>query len=140
MDQLLLPLRRYADFSGRSRRREFWSWFLFVWIVLIALIFVDSALGLGGSTSGYAEGGSIGFNATGGVLTLLFALGVLVPNLAVTVRRLHDVGKSGWMILIGLIPLAGWLYLLFLYVQPGTAGPNAYGHDPKGQVSGDVFA
>lgn len=140
MDQLFLPLRRYAEFTGRSRRREFWFWFLFVWIALIVLTVADSALGLGGSTSGYAEGGSVGFNLTGGLLTLLFALAVLVPNLAVTVRRLHDVGKSGWMILIAFIPVIGWLYLLFLYVQPGVPGPNAYGPDPKGQAPGDVFA
>ena len=139
MDSVFMPLRRYAEFSGRSRRKEFWSYFLFVWIALFVLMYLDTALGLGGSATGYAEGSSVGFNMKGGLLTLVFALAVLIPNIAVSVRRLHDVGKSGWMILIGLIPIIGWFYILFLYVQPGTIGPNAYGPDPKGPSAG-VFA
>ncbi len=140
MDMMLVPLKRYAEFNGRSRRREFWSYILLWMITYFVLMYLDSALGLGGSATGYAEGGSVGFNMTGGILSILFALGTLVPNIAVSVRRLHDTGRSGWMILIGLIPLFGWLYLLFLYVQPGTAGPNAYGPDPKGGGEPGVFA
>lgn len=140
MEAMFTPLKRYADFKGRARRKEFWSYILFVWVTMFVLMYVDAALGLGGSATGYAEGGSVGFNMSGGILTLLFALGTLVPNLAVSVRRLHDGGKSGWMLLIGLVPLIGWLYLLFLYVQPGTTGPNAYGPDPKGGDQGAVFA
>lgn len=140
MDQMFVPLKRYAEFTGRSRRKEFWTYFLMIWIALFVLMYLDSALGLGGSATTYANDKGVGFNMTGGVLTLLFALGVLVPNLAVSVRRLHDVGKSGWMLLVGLIPLFGWLYLLFLYVQPGITGPNAYGPDPKGGDQGQVFA
>jgi uncharacterized membrane protein YhaH (DUF805 family) len=131
MELMLKPLRHYADFAGRARRREFWSWFLFVWVLLFVLMYLDSALGLGGSASSYRNGNSVGFSMSGGVLTALFALATLIPNLAVSVRRLHDSGKSGWLLLIGLIPLFGWAYLLFLYVQPGTAGPNEYGPDPK---------
>ena len=131
MELMLKPLRHYADFAGRARRKEFWSWFLFVWVLLFVLMYLDSVLGLGGSASSYRNGNSVGFNMSGGVLTLLFALATLIPNLAVSVRRLHDSGKSGWLLLIALIPLFGWAYLLFLYVQPGTAGPNEYGPDPK---------
>jgi uncharacterized membrane protein YhaH (DUF805 family) len=139
MDLMLQPLRRYADFAGRSRRKEFWSYVLLWWIAYLVLMYLDTALGLGGSATGYADGGSVGFNMTGGILSILFAVGTLVPNIAVSVRRLHDSGKSGWMFLLVLIPLFGWLYLLFLYVQPGLAGPNAYGPDPKGGQAG-VFA
>ena len=140
MEYVLMPLKRYADFSGRSRRKEFWSYILAVWVASFVLLYLDSALGLGGTSSGYAEGGSVGFNMTGGLLSILFLLGTLVPSLAVSVRRLHDLGKSGWMILIGLIPLIGWIYLLVQYAQPGVVGPNAYGADPKGEDPGKAFA
>lgn len=140
MEYMLRPIFHFADFTGRSRRKEFWSWFLFVWIVTIILTFVDAALGLGGSTEGYAEGGSVGFSLNGGLLTILFALAMLVPNLAVSVRRLHDGDRSGWFLLFGLIPILGWLFLLFLYVQPGTVGPNRFGPDPKGGEPEKVFA
>ena len=132
MEWMLRPLKRYADFSGRARRKEFWMWYLFVLIMYFVLMYLDAALGLGGTATGYAEGGSVGFNMTGGLLTLLFMLAILVPNIAVAVRRMHDIGKSGWMVLIGLIPLFGWIYVIYLYVQPGQAGPNQYGPDPKG--------
>ena len=139
MELMLKPLRHFADFAGRARRKEFWSWFLFVWVLLFVLMYLDSVLGLGGSASSYRTGNSVGFNMSGGVLTLLFALATLIPNLAVSVRRLHDSGKSGWLLLIGLIPLFGWAYLLFLYVQPGTAGPNEYGPDPKATDASAAF-
>lgn len=140
MEYVLLPLKRYADFSGRSRRKEFWSYILAVWVATFVLMYLDSALGLGGTATSYSEGGSVGFNMSGGLLTLLFLLATIVPNLAVSVRRLHDVGKSGWMLLIGLIPLVGWIYLLVQYFQPGMAGPNAYGADPKGTDASKAFA
>ena len=69
MEWMLMPLKRYADFSGRSRRKEFWLWYLFVMIMYFVLMYLDTVLGLGGSATGYAQGGSVGFNMTGGVLT-----------------------------------------------------------------------
>ena len=139
MEYMFAPLRRYADFSGRARRKEYWSWVLFVVVAFFVLGYLDSVLGLGGKTTGYAEGASVGFNMQGGLLTLLFLLATFIPGLAVSVRRLHDVGKSGWMILIGLIPLFGWIYLIYLYVQPGMTGPNEYGPDPKTGDVGQAF-
>ncbi len=139
MEAMFMPFRRYANFSARARRKDFWGFFLFVWVMLFVLMYLDTALGLGGTATGYAEGGSVGFNMTGGLLTMVFAIGALVPSIAVSVRRLHDIGKSGWTLLVGLIPFLGWLYLLFLYVQPGATGPNAYGADPKGTDPGKVF-
>lgn len=103
MEWMILPLKKYAQFSGRSRRKEFWMWILFIVIVSIVLSMIDSALGLGGySRMGSqqmapgATGFSYGAYTSGGVLTLLFSLAVLIPNLAVGVRRLHDTGRSGW--------------------------------------------
>ena len=140
MDQMFVPLKRYAEFTGRSRRKEFWTYFLMFWVVLLVLMYLDSALGLGGKATGYADETGVGFNMNGGLLSLVFALATLVPNIAVAVRRLHDVGKSGWMLMIAIIPIIGWFYILFLYLQPGTTGPNAYGPDPKGGDQGQVFA
>ena len=134
------PSRHYADFGGRARRREFWSWVLFVMIALFVLMYLDAVLHLGGSATGYASGNSFGFSLSGGLLTALFALATFIPGIAVSARRLHDVGKSGWFLLFNLIPLFGWAYLIYLYVQPGTVGPNEFGPDPKGVSPGKVFS
>ena len=140
MEWMLMPLKRYAEFSGRSRRKEYWMWFLFLIIVTIITTYLDILFGLGGSATGTQEGASVSFNVNFGLITILFMLAVFLPNLAVGVRRLHDLDKSGWMILIGLIPLFGALYLLFLFTQPGTVGPNRFGPDPKGAADAQVFA
>jgi uncharacterized membrane protein YhaH (DUF805 family) len=136
MEDMLRPLSRYATFSGRARRTEYWLWTLFLVLMLFLLMYLDTALGLGGTATSYSEmgdnGASVGVNMSGGMLTMLFLLATLLPSLAVSVRRLHDVGRSGWLILLALIPLIGWLYLLFQYVQPGTQGGNRFGPDPKG--------
>ena len=124
MELMFAPLKRYFDFSGRSRRKEFWLWVLFVWVVLFVLMYLDSALGLGGTATGYAEGGSVGFNMTGGWLTNLFALATIIPGIAVAVRRAHDQDKSGWFVLI---PIYG---LIMMFIE-GTRGPNRFGPDPK---------
>jgi uncharacterized membrane protein YhaH (DUF805 family) len=133
MQWMLMPLKRYFDFSGRSRRREFWLWVLFVWIIFFVLMYLDAVLGLGGTATGYAEGGSVGFNMTGGVLTAIFGLATIIPGIAVAVRRAHDQNKAGWFILI---PIYGFI-MMFL---EGTRGPNRFGPDPKGGSDGQVFA
>ena len=139
MELMLNPLKHYADFNGRARRREFWSWFLFVWVMLFVLMYLDAALGLGGTATGYRTGNSIGFSMSGGLLSLLFGIATLLPTLAVGARRLHDVGKNGWYLLFNLVLIFGWAYLLYLYVQPGMTGPNEYGSDPKAADSSKVF-
>jgi len=143
MGYMLMPLKRFFDFSGRSRRKEFWLWILFVIIVYVVAAILDVQLGLGGaatSSSEFGDGGvSASANFSGGILTLVWMLITLIPNLSVSVRRLHDVDKSGWFILLGLIPLVG-LYLIYLYVQPGTPGPNRFGPDPKaGETDAQAF-
>jgi uncharacterized membrane protein YhaH (DUF805 family) len=144
MNYMLMPLKRFFDFSGRSRRKEYWLWVLFLIIVYIVAGILDVQLGLGGrtsSTSEFGDGGvSASANFSGGILTLVWALITFIPSLAVSVRRLHDVDKSGWWLLIALVPLLGSLYLLFLYCQPGTPGPNRFGPDPKGGTDAQTFA
>ena len=106
-------LSKYADFSGRARRSEYWYWTLATFIADIVLSIVDVALG----TS---------------LLVLLFGLAVLLPGLAVGVRRLHDTGRSGWWLLIALIPLVGVILLTVWFCTDSTPGDNAYGPSPKG--------
>lgn len=138
MHWMLMPLRRYADFSGRSRRKEYWMFFL------LNLILALVAWGLLAVTflAGMSE------TQMTVVMTPVFALyglavlAFLIPGLAVTVRRLHDTDRSGWMILLGAIPLVGAIVLLVFYCSEGTHGPNRFGPDPKAaKASGTpVFA
>lgn len=133
MNWMLLPLKRYAQFSGRARPKEFWMFFLFILICLIALSFIEAALGLGTSERWAVREGwnaSAGFRNSGGPLTVLFLLAIFIPYLAVAVRRLHDTDRSGWWLLIGLIPFIGSLILLIFFVMGGTRGPNRFGPDP----------
>jgi len=104
----------YANFEGRARRSEFWYFLLFQFIVIIALLILAAVAGTIGS-----------------VLYGIYALATLVPGIAVAVRRLHDVGKSGWWYFICLVPLIGSIWLIVLFATEGTVGPNQYGEDPK---------
>jgi uncharacterized membrane protein YhaH (DUF805 family) len=141
MEWMILPLKRYAQFSGRSRRKEYWMFFLFIILCSIILGFLDGMLGLGGGLTHYSYGGGgaygAGANAHGGILSDIFSLAILIPGLAVSVRRLHDIDKSGWWILIGLIPLVGWIIVIVWYCTDGTRGPNRFGPDPKADL-GDL--
>jgi len=119
MDWYLSVLKNYANFSGRARRTEYWMFFLFNFIVGIIAIVLDNFLGLTMGGLPY------------GVLYFIYALVTIIPGIAVTVRRLHDVGKSGWMLFISLIPLIGSIWLLVLLVTDGQLGDNQYGSDPK---------
>jgi uncharacterized membrane protein YhaH (DUF805 family) len=120
MNWYLAVLKKYVDFSGRARRKEYWFFILFHILIVIGLSIIESVLGLGGEM-GY------------GILTLIYLLAVLVPSLAVTVRRLHDGDRSGFWILIGLVPLIGGIILLVFMVLPGTSGDNRFGPDPLNQ-------
>ena len=114
-----MGLRRYADFSGRSRRREYWMFALINVGIIVALTVLDAVTG------------SLSESAGIGLLSGLYCLAALVPSIAVSVRRLHDTGKSAWWILIGLIPLVGGIIALVFMATPGNSGPNVYGPDPK---------
>lgn len=119
-------LRKYADFTGRARRTEYWMYTLFNLLIVIGLSIVDEVAGLNKATEGLSP------------LSTLYSLAVLIPGLAVIVRRLHDTGKSGWWILIALIPLIGAIVLLVFMVRDGDRGPNKYGLDPKSREGLDV--
>ena len=128
MEWMLLPLKRYADFQGRSQRKEYWMFALGVFIAAIVLSIIESILGLKGMVAGIY-----------GPLTLLLILALIVPGIAVQVRRFHDQDKSGWFVLIGLIPLIGGIIVLVFMCLEGTRGPNRFGADPKGSVNAEVF-
>ncbi len=119
MNWYLHVLKQYAVFSGRARRTEYWMFFLFNLIFGVVAFFLDKITGLAHGTYGY------------GPIYGIYMLAMIIPGLAVSVRRLHDVGKSGWMILIGLIPLVGAIWLLVLFLTAGNVGENKYGPDPK---------
>lgn len=126
MQWMILPLKRYFDFRGRSRRKEFWMYTLFVIIVSIALSIVDAMLGLGGGMSGETDlsGTSVGAAGTlsGGVLASLFALATFIPTIAVSVRRLHDIDRTGWWVAL---PLGFYLAALVLVVGSATSDAGA---------------
>lgn len=133
MNLMFQPLRKYADFQGRARRSEYWLWVLFIVVVTVVLNILGG--GMGAAVDPTNPMGA--YSSPVGIISLLFSLATLIPSIAVGVRRLHDTNRSGWWILIGLIPFLGWLVLLVFYVLPGTVGPNQFGEDPKG---GEVAA
>ncbi|MES2558335.1 MAG: DUF805 domain-containing protein [Bacteroidota bacterium] len=119
MKWYLKGLRQYADFSGRARRMEYWMFTLFNILFITVAIILDNLLGLTVGVLPY------------GLFYFLYALAVFVPGLAVSVRRLHDIGKSGWMLLVALIPIAGAIWLLVLMLTDSNTGENQYGANPK---------
>ena len=118
MDWYLKVLKNYVGFEGRARRTEYWMFFLFNIIIAIVLGIVDGVVGT--RTSG-------GFGILGG----LYSLAVLLPGIAVGIRRLHDTDKSGWWMLIGFVPLIGAIVLIIFFATEGNGGSNQYGADPK---------
>jgi uncharacterized membrane protein YhaH (DUF805 family) len=101
----------YMNFSGRACRSEYWYWILFIIIADIVAAIIDQALGIQ-------------------LVTGLFGLVTIIPNIAIAIRRLHDLDRTGWWVLLGFIPLIGWIILLIWYVTKGTDGPNRFGPDP----------
>lgn len=128
MEWMLMPLKRYADFSGRSRRKEYWMFVLGMVIAIILAVVIESVLGLGGSVGPY------------GLLSLLVIAGLFVPSLACQVRRFHDQDKSGWFVLLGFVPFIGGLIVLVFMCMEGTRGPNRFGPDPKGGTDAATFS
>jgi uncharacterized membrane protein YhaH (DUF805 family) len=118
MSWYLLALKKYAVFSGRSRRKEYWFFVLFSIIISIVLGVIDAMIGTQ--------------TATGvGILSAIYMLALLIPSIALSVRRLHDINRTGWWVLIGFIPLIGTIVLIIFALLPGTPGNNDYGADPK---------
>ena len=113
MNWYISVLKNYAEFSGRARRQEFWMFVLINFAVAVVLAIVDTMLG------------------DAGLLGTIYSLAIMVPSIAVSARRLHDINKSGWLQLLGLIPLIGLIILIIWFAKEGDSGPNAYGADPK---------
>ncbi|GHU04863.1 membrane protein [Alphaproteobacteria bacterium] len=110
---------KYMDFNGRAQRSEYWFYSLFAVIVSVVTSGIDAALGTF-------------------FVNLIASLALLLPGLGVSVRRLHDLEKSGWWLLIALIPVIGALLLLYWCIQRGTVGPNRFGDDPLEQTAPPV--
>jgi uncharacterized membrane protein YhaH (DUF805 family) len=117
VDWYLKVLSRYADFEGRARRMEYWMFTLVNLIIIFCLAFITGLLSMG--------------HGVHSVLVLVYSLAIFIPSIAVGVRRLHDTGRSGWYLLISLIPFIGWIILLVFQLQEGERHTNEYGPDPK---------
>ena len=132
MSWFMISLRNYAVFSGRSQRSEYWYFALFYLIFYVVLAVLDGLTGTLDVQSGI------------GLFTGIFALGLLLPSLAVSVRRLHDTGRSGWWLLIGIIPLIGTIVLIVFLAQDGEPSANRFGANPKegtpGRMAGGTGA
>lgn len=123
MNWYLKVLKQFADFNGRARRQEYWMFVLFNLLFVFIAGMLDRVLNLADPATGI------------GPLYGLYILAVFIPGIAVSIRRLHDIGKSGWMLLLALIPIIGGIWLLVLMVREGDRGENKYGPDPKSVVS-----
>jgi uncharacterized membrane protein YhaH (DUF805 family) len=117
MNWYIEVLKKYATFSGRARRKEYWMFVLVNCLVAAGLGIIEAVM----------RGGSSG----GAILANLYLLAVLLPSLAVAARRLHDTNRSGWLLLISLIPLVGAIVLLIFLVEDSRPGDNKYGPNPK---------
>ena len=119
MSWYLDVLRQYAVFRGRARRREYWMFFLVTTVIFVGLGIIDVVTG--------TFSPAVGIGLLGG----LYSLATLVPGIAVTVRRLHDTDRSGWWLLIALVPVIGALVLFIIMVLDSHPGENRYGPSPK---------
>lgn len=135
---MLMPYRRYADFTGRSQRMEYWLFWLFFYVVFVLLfVLMFAGMPFGERANPNAAPGPIFWLAV--VLLVLFFLGSAVPGIAVTVRRFHDQNLSGWLYLLNFIPYIGALIVFVFMCIDGTTGPNSYGDDPKDRNMAEVF-
>jgi uncharacterized membrane protein YhaH (DUF805 family) len=123
MSWYITALKKYVVFSGRSRRKEYWYFVLFNIIFLIVATLLDNLL--------HTTFGDLPY----GLFYLLYALAVFLPGIGLVIRRLHDVGKSGWWYFIALVPLVGAFWLLYLMLKDSDPGDNLYGPNPKTTVT-----
>ncbi|MFJ1798815.1 DUF805 domain-containing protein [Streptomyces sp. NPDC098077] len=112
MDWYLAVLKNYAGFSGRARRKEYWMFALISFVISLVLTIIGSLIGVD-------------------FLSYIYAVAILVPSLAVAVRRLHDTGRSGWWLLIGIVPLVGFIVLIVFLASEGKHEANQHGPNPK---------
>ncbi|MFZ4541143.1 MAG: DUF805 domain-containing protein [Rickettsiales bacterium] len=122
LDAVKTCFNKYATVSGRAARSEFWFWVLFVFLGSLILGIIDGILFGVVDAAGQSKGS--------GPLGLVFSLATLIPYICVGARRMHDVNRSGWWILINLIPIIGWIVFIVWAATKGTTGDNRYGPDP----------
>jgi uncharacterized membrane protein YhaH (DUF805 family) len=120
---------KYADFKGRSTRSEYWYFVLFSLLISIVLTLIDNTVI--NPSLGIASQEAV----QGGILSTVFALALLLPHIGVSIRRLHDIGKSGWWLLLAFIPIIGALVLLYFFVQDSHKEENLYGPNPKAMLN-----
>ncbi|MDE5205353.1 DUF805 domain-containing protein [Citrobacter sp. ANG330] len=114
MNWYLSVIKNYTGFSGRARRKEYWMFVLINMIICAVLNVIQSVIGM---ETPY--------------ISIIYSLGVLLPSIAVAIRRLHDTDRSGWWVLLSLIPIIGTVVIIIFLCQNGTAGANRFGADPK---------
>lgn len=112
-DAVKIYFNKYATFSGRARRSEYWWAYLFVCVASIIIARIDTGVG------------------AGGILSWIFSVAIIIPSLAVGVRRLHDIGRSGWWLLLNLIPVVGTIILIIWFCKDSAPDGNQYGPSPK---------
>ncbi|WP_286828716.1 MULTISPECIES: DUF805 domain-containing protein [Kordiimonas] len=116
--------KKYATFSGRASRSEYWWFFLFYILAFMAASFIDVAMG----------------NVESGIMGWIVLLILFLPTIAISVRRLHDINMSGWWYLVFLVPIVGIFFMVFWFTKKGDEGDNRFGSDPLGTDVGEVFS
>lgn len=135
---MFTALKKYATFSGRARRKEYWMFSLFYFITYFAVLIISSII-FPGNVVRTSTSVNWAASSAASTISMLVMLGLIVPSIAVTVRRLHDLGKSGGWCFIGFIPFIGGIWLLVLMCSDGNQGPNMYGPDPKNPYAAPVY-
>lgn len=116
MNWYLEVLKKYVEFDGRARRKEYWCFMLVNFLIASGLLFISSVVGRISSEW---------------TLNNIYAAAMFIPGLAVSVRRLHDTNRSGWFAMLGLIPIIGFIILIVFFAQDSHEGENQYGPNPK---------
>jgi uncharacterized membrane protein YhaH (DUF805 family) len=119
MQQAFVPFQKYATFAGRARRAEYWQFFIAIILILVALSILDGLIG------------TFSMDAGAGLLSSLFGVAIILPSLALYVRRLHDVGWSGWWVLLFLVPFVSTVMFFVLGIKDSEVGDNRFGPSPK---------
>ncbi len=126
MNWFMIALKKYAVFEGRAQRSEYWYFVLFYTLIAIGLAIVDSATGTFAAPAGL------------GLLGGIFTLAMLIPSLAVSIRRLHDTDRRGWWLFIGLVPFIGVIVLIIFFVLDSQPNTNRFGPNPKADAVGTI--
>jgi len=122
MNWYVIPLKKFADFSGRAQRSEYWYFILFNFLISAGLTFIDLIIG------------TIDLNTGMGLFSGIFSLAILVPSISVGVRRLHDIDRSGWWMLLALIPVIGAIILIIFFALDSQPDTNRFGSNPKAAI------